>query len=208
MDPASPPHACGPQTPLTRCYWQARYDEGRTAWDRGAASPALVGWLDSGALRPGRIVVPGCGRGHEVVALAEAGFEVTAIDYAPAAVEAVRERLVAAAVAADVVAADLFAYEPKAPFDAVYEQTCLCALPPQRWHDYERRLWSWLVPGGIVAAAFMQTDGREGPPFACPPDQMRALFTADRWEWPADLVAVPHPMGLVELTGLLRKRAA
>ena len=39
------------------------------------------------------VVVPGCGRGHEVVELARRGFEVTAIDFAPAAIEALSTKL-------------------------------------------------------------------------------------------------------------------
>jgi len=210
--PANQPHdtatpgVCGPSAPLTRCYWQARYDEGKTGWDRGGSSPVLLRWLDTGDLRPCRILVPGCGRGHEVVALAKAGFNVTGIDFAPAAVEAVRAQLARDGLAAEIVSSDLFAYRPERPFEAIYEQTCLCALSPQRWDEYEQRLATWLEPGGRLFAAFMQTDSPEGPPFACPPDAMRQLFAADRWEWPERLEPQPHPTGLVELTGVLRRR--
>lgn len=197
---------CGPAAALTRCYWQGRYREGSTGWDRGVPSPTLEGWLHDGTLAPCRILVPGCGRGHEVVALARAGFEVTGLDYAPAAVSAVRERLAAEDLRAEILEADLFAYAPDRPFDAVYEQTCLCALEPARWEAYERLLHAWVAPGGILAAAFMQTTSTQGPPFACPPARMRELFAAGRWEWPAALVAVPHPLGLEELTGVLRRR--
>lgn len=207
VDDAPTGPTCGPQATLTRCYWQARYDEGRTGWDRGAPSPALERWMASGALTPGRILVPGCGRGHEVVALARAGFAVTAVDYAPSAVASLRGLLAAARLDADVVEADLFSFTPTVPCDAIYEQTCLCALAPERWPAYEQRLWSWLVPGGTLAAAFMQTFATDGPPFACRPEAMRHLFAAERWEWPAELVPEPHPLGLVELTGILRKRA-
>lgn len=193
---------------LSSSYWQARYDEGSTGWDRGGPSPTLLRWLESGELRPCRILVPGCGRGHEVVALASRGFEVTGVDFAAAAVEAVRGQLAVAGLAAEIVQADLFAYEPALPFEAIYEQTCLCALPPGRWAEYERRLAAWLAPGGQLVAAFMQTDAADGPPFACRPDVMRELFTADRWAWPDHLDPVEHPRtGLVELTGVLRREA-
>ena len=196
-----------PSSPvLDRDYWQGRYEAGTTGWDRGSASPALEAWLSSGALAPCRILVPGCGRGHEVVALARAGFRVTGLDYASTAVEALRARLAEDRLDGEVVEADLLAWEPDAPFDAVYEQTCLCALSPGCWKDYEHRLASWLVPGGSLAAAFMQTDSPSGPPFTCAPEAMRRLFAADRWEWPEELTPVKHPMGLVELTGILRRR--
>jgi len=197
---------CGPSGQLTSDYWQARYDAGTTGWDRGGPSPALLGWLSSGDLAPCRILVPGCGRGHEVLALAEAGFDVTGIDYAPAAVQAVRNALASRGLTAMIEQADLFGYQPEQPFDAIYEQTCLCALPPERWGCYEKRLATWLAPGGRLFAAFMQTDSDTGPPFACRPEAMRDLFAAERWTWPGGLEPVQHPMGLTELAGVLRRQ--
>jgi hypothetical protein len=204
--PPTEPSVCGPSAPLTRCYWQARYDEGQTGWDRGGPSPTLQRWLAAGDLRPCRILVPGCGRGHEVVALARAGCDVTGIDFAPAAVEAVRTRLADEGLVATIIPSDLFAYEPERPFEAIYEQTCLCALPPRRWAEYEQRVAAWLEPGGRLFAAFMQTDSADGPPFACSPDAMRQLFATDRWVWPERLEPEAHPTGLVELAGVLRRR--
>jgi SAM-dependent methyltransferase len=197
---------CGPAAALTRCYWQARYDQGQTGWDRGGVSPTLVQWLAAGDMRPCRILVPGCGRGHEVVALAKAGFDVTGVDFAPAAVVAVQRQLASLGLVADVVQSDLFAYRPDRPFAAIYEQTCLCALPPERWAEYEERLAAWLTLGGRLFAAFMQTDSADGPPFACHPEAMRELFAADRWDWPERLEPQEHPAGLRELTGVLRRR--
>jgi hypothetical protein len=49
----------------TQAAWQERYESGRTGWDRGGQSPALVRWLEDGVLT-GRVLVPGCGRGYEV----------------------------------------------------------------------------------------------------------------------------------------------
>ena len=186
-------------------YWQNRYDQGQTGWDRGAPSPALRTWLESGQLQPCRILVPGCGRGHEVVALAAAGFEVTAIDFAPAAIIALREQLDARELRANLIQADLFDFEPDQPFSAVYEQTCLCAIKPSQREAYERRLASWLGSGGKLYALFMQTDSQSGPPFACPPDAMRSLFAPARWRWPEELAPVSHPAQLLELAGVLER---
>ena len=131
---------------------------------------------------------------------------MTGVDLAPAAITAVRSRLGSEGLAAEILQSDLFTYRPDEPFEAIYEQTCLCALSPERWADYEERLAGWLTPGGRLFAAFMQTDSVDGPPFACAPDAMRRLFAADRWVWPDELVPQEHPTGLVELTGMLRRR--
>jgi SAM-dependent methyltransferase len=88
----------------TREFWPQRFVANETPWDRGAASPQLAAWLASGALTPCRILVPGCGGGYEVVALAQAGFNVTALDYAPAAIALTRERLAQANTRATLLA--------------------------------------------------------------------------------------------------------
>lgn len=202
-----PPLCCGQGncSSLDSGYWQNRYDQGQTGWDRGEASPALRHWLESGQLQPSRILVPGCGRGHEVIALAAAGFDVTAIDFAPAAIVALRTQLDGRRLDANLIQADLFDYQPNQPFDAIYEQTCLCAIQPNQREAYELRLASWLKSGGKLYALFMQTDSPAGPPFACPPAAMQGLFPADRWRWPAELAPIAHPAQLVELAGVLER---
>ena len=57
----------------TKEFWDNRFAEGNTPWDRGASSPQLRTWIGSGLLKPCRILVPGCGSGYEVVELALAG---------------------------------------------------------------------------------------------------------------------------------------
>lgn len=196
-------------------FWQQRFEVGQIPWDRGQPNPRLAAWLAAGALTPGRIAVPGCGTGHEVVSLARAGFDVTAIDYAPGAVSATAERLRRAGLAATVTQADVLAWQPDAPLDAVYEQTCLCALHPDHWVAYAEQLQRWLRPGGRLAMLAMQSlregarEGRiEGPPYHVDIHALRALLPAGHWEWPAPpYPAEPHPsQGWFELALLLIRR--
>lgn len=192
----------------TTAFWQERFEKQETGWDRGGPSPQLHAWLDSSQLQPCRIAVPGCGAGWEVAELARRGFEVTAIDYTPAAVERTRAHLLAHGLAAEVLQADVLAYQPAVAFDAVYEQTCLCAIHPDFWSAYALQLRHWLRPGGVLAAAFMQMVRAPaleqglivGPPYHCDINAMRALFTSAHWLWPKPPYAkVPHPNGGHEL---------
>ncbi len=197
-------------------FWQQRFDEGRLPWDRGRSSPQLVAWLADGTLSPpSRIAVPGCGSGHEVETLARAGFTVTALDYAPGAVALTRGRLAAAALQAEVCQADVLAWQPLQPLDAVYEQTCLCALHPDHWTAYAAKLRAWLRPGGRLAVLAMQArrdgaaEGRiEGPPYHVDVNALRAIFTAAHWDWPTPpYAAVPHPShDWAELALILTRR--
>jgi len=97
------PRMAGP----TRQFWQEKFLQRTTPWDRGAPSPQLLSWLDGGTLTPCRIAVPGCGSGHEVVLLAQRGFEVVALDYASAAVDRTRAALASAGVTAQVLEANV-----------------------------------------------------------------------------------------------------
>lgn len=188
-------------------FWEERYRTATTPWDRGRPSPALLEWLEEEALRPCRILVPGCGRGYEALELARRGFEVIALDFAPSAVLHLREELRRTGLEAEVLEADVLAWAAERPFDAIYEQTCLCALPPRTWARYEEQLFRWLAPGGRLLALFMQTHKEGGPPFHCDMGAMRALFAATRWEWSgAPFCEVPHPAGIYELSAILTRR--
>jgi hypothetical protein len=157
-----------------------------------------------------------------VALLAEWGFDVTGLDYAPAATERTRKRLRsllqspagARMTRAEVIEADVLSYKPPGQYDAVYEQTCLCALYPDLWRRYADQLSAWLRPGGKLFALFMQSPREgsrsgviEGPPYHCDVNAMRALFPAERWEWPKPpYPLVPHPAGTAELAVVLTRR--
>jgi SAM-dependent methyltransferase len=197
-------------------FWQQRFERQTTPWDRGAPSPALVDALADGTLRAGlRVAVPGCGSGHEVLALAQAGCDVTGIDFAPAALALAQARLATAGAQAALVQADVLAWQPLQPLDAVFEQTCWCALHPDHWNAYAAQLARWLRPGGRLLLMAMQCRrdeaaavGRiEGPPYHMDIHAVRALLPSSHWQWPAPPYRrVPHPAGWTELAIVLTRR--
>lgn len=183
--------------------WEARYRAGQTGWQRGDVNPACLGWLADGTLPPGRILVPGAGRSEEPLALAQAGRSVVVVDIAESAVAFQAERL--APFGGSAVLGDLFAYAPGAAFDAVYEQTCLCALPPELWERYAACLAGWIRPGGVLGALFLQSERPGGPPFHCDIGRMRELFPDRDWAWPDDPRPVPQFGGMSEIPAALRR---
>lgn len=189
-------------------HWEEKYRTRNIPWDRGAISPALLGWLEDGELPPGgRILIPGCGHGHEAVELARRGFQVTALDIAPSALAHLADQLAATGVTAERICADALSWQPAQAFDAIYEQTCLCALNPEHWTAYEQQLFNWLRPGGKLFALFMQTDRDGGPPFHCAMPEMHTLFGDSHWQWPEGAPGrVGHPNGLFEFAAELTRR--
>jgi methyl halide transferase len=187
--------------------WAARYRDGQIGWDRGASSPALEHWIDTGVVARGAWLVPGCGQGWEVDRLATLGCAVTAIDLVPVALARLHARLTQQDLSATLIEADLLTWTPDKAFDGIYEQTCLCALHPDSWPVYEAQLQRWLRPGGTLLALFMQTRRDGGPPFDSPLPAMRALFAESRWIWPSiEPPSWPHPNGLQELAVHLQRR--
>jgi SAM-dependent methyltransferase len=189
-------------------FWQNQYSAGTIAWDRGSAHPAIVDWLQCGELSPCQIVVPGCGRGHEVIHLSRLGFDVTAVDYAAAPIEFLTRQLATEGLSATALHRDLFSWDHSRTYDAVYEQTCLCAIRPELRTRYEDRVFQWLRPGGKLFLLLAQTDIPNGPPFHCEPDEMKNLFSDNRWEWQSTgIKQYTHPSGrLHELAAILVRK--
>lgn len=191
--------------------WETRFAANQTPWERPGLHPAMLAWVEAGALAPGlRVIIPGCGRSPELGYLAAQGLDVTGADLSPTALAFQRQKLDAASLNATLLQGDVLAHRPDAPYDRVYEQTFLCAIPPRLRDDYESALYDWLKPGGQLLALFMQKDAPGGPPYGCALPAMRELFPAERWVWPADsdFVAWPHPSlgGKAELAGILVRR--
>ncbi|MBE2179459.1 MAG: methyltransferase domain-containing protein [Chthoniobacterales bacterium] len=157
--------------------WNIRYAEGDTPWDKGLAHPVLREPLVRGMLE-GRVLVPGCGTGHDVRELALGGLEVTGLDVAPLAIG---RALAHPPVARETyVHGDLFGLpaEFKGAFDGVFEHTCFCAIDPARRADYASAVASTLKPGGRLLAVFYTEpdNGGDGPPFGCTAQELDELF--------------------------------
>jgi methyl halide transferase len=199
-------------------FWQQRFETQQTPWDRQAASPQLLTWLQTGLIGADtHVLVPGCGSSYELVPLARHGCRVTGIDYAPAAIARANQQLQVLEpqqrARVQLAQADVLHWSAAEPVDLVYEQTCLCALHPDHWIAYAAQLRRWLRPGGSMLALFAQApkagaaDGLiQGPPFHCDINAMRALFAEPGWRWPKPpYPRVAHPMGMYELALVLQR---
>ncbi|MBI5767631.1 MAG: methyltransferase domain-containing protein [Verrucomicrobia bacterium] len=171
-------------------FWDIRYAAGRTPWDFGGVPAAARAWI--AALPPdSRVLIPGAGSGYELRELASAGLDAIAIDFSPAAVERARQ-ILGPALAPRVQLADFFADDFGGPFDAIYERTFLCALPPSLRTAYAARMAELLKPGGVLAGYFFfdATPEDDGPPWGLAAgEHVRLLggsFTLEKDEAVAD----------------------
>lgn len=161
-------------------HWNQCYAEANTPWDKGQPSPPLVQALQKHAPR-GRVLVPGCGAGHDAAYVASLGCEVLAVDIAPLAIERAKAAHPELPDSTWLLG-DLFEL-PKtqaASFDAVVEHTCFCAMPPALRTAYRDAVLALLKPGGLLIGVwFINPDldpGETGPPFPLPVEELDALF--------------------------------
>ena len=142
-------------------------------WDLGGV-PERLRQFFSRSDRKYVTLIPGCGTGYEVAFLAERGWDVTAIDFSGAAVEAARRAL--GPWAQRVVQADFFEFVPLQPVELIYERAFLCALPVRMREAIVARWAELLPPGGLLAGFFFFDDGSKGPPFGITPDELNGLL--------------------------------
>lgn len=156
-------------------FWDTRYRDHVTPWDAGGVPPDLRAFARTLAAGT-RILIPGCGSGHEVI-LAESGLDVLAIDFSPQAIELAKQRM--GSSADRVQLADFFAFDPgPTPFEVIYERAFLCALPRALWPRYGERMADLLRPGKRLAGFFYYGDNPRGPPFGTSPAELHGLLDA------------------------------
>lgn len=165
-----------------RMDWELRYQSGDMPWEKGAAAPPLGDWLSRHEMR-GRILVPGCGSGHDVRELARAGAEPIGLDLAPSAITLAESQPRAGAERYRL--ANFFELSPElvGAFDWIFEHTCFCAIDPGQRTAYVASAVAALRPHGELLAIFYLNPGHDhpddGPPYGVTHEELDALFGAD-----------------------------
>lgn len=148
-------------------------------WAQGVAHPYLIDWLDEPPLTvPGRrAVVVGCGFGDDASELARRGFEVTAFDVAPSAVDAARRR---GDPRVDWQVADLLDLPDawRGGFDLVVEVRTVQSLPGVVRDAAMSAIGTLAAPSGVVVVIGLVVADAEvaehwhGPPWPQAPSEL------------------------------------
>lgn len=128
-----------------------RYDRGadfNAQWhaETAAVEAALASWL--AARRPGHVLELACGTGLFTRVIAPRVARLTAIDASSEVIEINRARVDAGNV--DYVQADLFAWRPTQPYDAIFFSFWLSHVPEQRFAEFWQLVAAALAPRGAV----------------------------------------------------------
>ena len=191
-------------------FWESLYRAGRTGWDLGGPTPILQKWLRDNQGHGEKVCVLGAGNGHDAMAFAQAGYKVTAVDFAPTPSRQLADKAAAAKLSLTVLPIDLFQLPAKhsESFDLVLEYTTFCSIDPHQRDAFVATVTSILKTEGRLLALFFPMDqaADAGPPFGVGRDEIRERFEhyfhIVSEEWPEDSVPTRR---LRELLVLMEK---
>ena len=166
-------------------WWSNLYDKGETPWDDGEAHPRLEKLIPPLKITRCRVLVLGCGSGHDAAWWEKRGHIVTAIDFSNEALERAR-KLYGERDTLRWVQADAFKL-PTAPilagiYDIIFEHTMFCAIHPSRREELIRVWYRLLSRRGRLIGFIPVMDKLIGPPFG-----------ASEWEIRKRLLDAPQP---------------
>jgi len=170
--------------------WEGMWANGLApgeAFDAARVEPMLPWLLGLNQLPLGPALVPGCGRGYAVAALARSGRPALGLDISPSAVIAAQQFLRSQELEpsqADVREDDFFAHQGL--YSVIYDCTFLCAIPPSLRLQWAAKMRSLLGPGGRLVVYIFPiysdrpdpADGEigTGPPFPMSERLVRSLL--------------------------------
>ncbi|MDA7640064.1 TPMT family class I SAM-dependent methyltransferase [Opitutaceae bacterium] len=160
--------------------WDQSYQNNETPWERGEPAPPLVEYLESHSIS-GRVLVPGCGLGHDVRLVASMGCDTLGVDLSETALNRARAYKGPEQGSVSYQLADMLDANNGirgASFDYVFEHTCFCAIDPGLRKDYVNAVQRHLKPRGyFLAILFTNLDDPEGPPFPTSHAEVENLYS-------------------------------
>lgn len=221
--------------------WDAMWQQKVTPWDRSEPNPALIDALNEksdilgssteggDANRRKKALVPGCGRGYDVLLLASHGYDAYGLDVSQTAIDACRELNIHQGdddttypvkdaqigrgsrnfLLADFFQDDLSSLTGGGSFDVIYDYTFLCAIPPELRPRWSKRMSELLAPGGsLICLEFplAKSPKAGGPPHGLSSELYVQLFKqpGEEMKYGDDGHVAPDGRALDEKAGLVR----
>lgn len=162
-------------TPVPPCYrdlvngnphdgWQKCYEHGVVPWDKGQIAPGLALAIQNESLPDGLAVVPGCGYGYDIAALASKNRKVLGVDIAPLAVERAQKNI-ANVENTEIRVASFFDLDLDGQVDLVYDYTFFCAIDLDMRPAWADKMASLLKSGGmLITLIFPLNMENQSPP--------------------------------------------
>lgn len=171
--------------------WLGRWDQGRTGWHEAAGNAGLKShWPDTA--KPGRVLVPLCGKTPDLLWLARRGHAVVGVELSEVAVQGFFDdhdlrferaaagplsRYSAKDYSLELYCGDYFDFRLEC-FDALYDRGALVALPPNLRRHYVQHTRRLLKPDALRFVITLEYDQRvvNGPPFSVSADELAGYW--------------------------------
>lgn len=162
-------------------YRQSQGDEKQVPWAKMKTDPFLEEYLELN-IGEGKAIVIGCGLGDDALALEEAGFNVTAIDISPTAINWCKERFDHTDI--DFRVQDIFEIPEHmlGQYDFVFESRTIQSLPLEFRNKMIGAISSLLAPRAkvlIVANGKNAGEKHLGPPWPLERNELRLFGNYD-----------------------------
>jgi thiopurine S-methyltransferase len=221
-----------------RAFWDARWREGRIGFHEGRANEHLQRvWPDLNLRAEDAVLVPLCGKSHDLTWLAARGHRVIGVEFSPDAVAAffaeqglTPQRKPAGALEAwsagslTILLGDFFAVDPLTLAQlcggslpvAWWDRAAVVALPPPTRAAYAQHLAGLLAPGarGLLLCLEYRQEEMPGPPFAVDAAEVQARFGPPRFSpprelgrWELDVAPDRRALGVTRLCDVLWRLA-
>ncbi len=149
-------------------FWTNIYQDSsqKPGWDLEGPSPILKDIIPQLKIPKSRVLVVGCGKGHDAYELSQRGNVVTAVDFSEEAIEQAK-KLYPPNDNLKYLHADIFDLPDKYLnyFDLVFEHTLFCAIDPTRRQELVSVYRSVLADHGHLLGIFFTIDNLSGPPY-------------------------------------------
>lgn len=157
------------QNLLRRLLFQYWYF-GQPKWDTGISPPELLDFIDKN--KPARAIDIGCGTGTNVITLAQAGWQVTGVDFAPRAIQLAKQKLKSSRAHADLRVSDATNLsEIVGPYELALDIGCFHSIQKGGKAKYLKQLDRILVPNGFwLMYGFLKTDSNHAGTGLVPAD--------------------------------------
>ncbi|TVY49583.1 putative thiol methyltransferase [Lachnellula occidentalis] len=224
--------------------WDELWREDFHPWDNGTPNPAFIEVLtehrnlfeDPPEGRKRKALVPGCGRGYDVLLLAAHGYDAYGLEISAKALENAKrvegeksgediyktkegvERGKVTWLAGDFFKGDFQKDVEGETFDLIYDYTFLSALPPSMRPAWSKRMTELLAPKGRLVCLEWPTDkpsSEGGPPWSLPSKVYKCHLQHPGEELPydkdsdlkeADIRGQSNSIGLISVAHFQPKR--
>ncbi|MBT9555450.1 MAG: methyltransferase domain-containing protein [Myxococcales bacterium] len=173
-------------------FWHERWRTKQIGFHEGKPNDDLVAVWPRLGLRSGvRVLVPLCGKTHDLQWIHARGHQVVGVELSELACAAFfAEHSLTPSVekagpyqswsvpGLTLLQGDVFDLPETDPFDVVWDRAATVALPDDLRRRYANKLAHVTRPGGtLLLSVFVYPQSeRAGPPFAVPPEHVEALF--------------------------------